>query len=104
MNNEDPSDFTFAIAQAIWVHEKQIADDATLIEVLNACGHDAEKILTLSKSDEANSLREQNTKEAIAADAVGAPAYVYANEVFWGQDRLEYLDQMIASGRPAFSV
>jgi len=60
-------------------------------------------ILALSKTDEIAAVREANTQEAIKADAIGAPAYVYQGEVFWGQDRLEYLEQMIASDRRAFS-
>jgi len=28
----------------------------------------------------------------------GAPTYVYRNELFWGQDRLEFLDRALASG------
>jgi len=104
MSGDAPSDFALAIGQAIWVEEKDIADDGTLLEVLSACGHDAQKILDLSRSDDAMAVREKNTQDAIASDAVGAPAYVYSGEVFWGQDRLEYLDQMITSGRPAFSA
>jgi len=101
---ENQAEFSFAIGQAIWVNEKDISDDATLLEVLSECGHDAQKILELSKTDETATLRNKNTQEAIAADAVGAPAYVYQDEVFWGQDRLEYLEQMITSGRPAFTA
>jgi len=104
LSGENSADFSFAIGQAIWVNEKQIADDATLLEVLTECGHDAQKILDLSKTDEAMAVRNKNTQDAIASDAVGAPAYVYDGEVFWGQDRLEYLDQMISSGRPAFTA
>lgn len=101
---ENPANFLFSIGQALWANEKQIADDETLLEVLTACNHDAQKILDLSKNDDAAALRNANTQDAIAADAVGAPAYVYQGEVFWGQDRLEYLDQMITSGRPAFTA
>jgi len=101
---ENPANVAFGISQAIWVQDKQIADDAVLLEVLNANGHDGEKILELSKTDAVGDIRAQNTADAIAADAVGAPAYVYDGEVFWGQDRLEYLEQMITSGRAAFTV
>ena len=104
LNGDNPAEFSFAIGQAIWAEEKQIADDDVLLEVLNTCGHNAQKILEISKSEEATAVRDKNTQEAIAADAVGAPAYVYAGEVFWGQDRLEYLDQMIISGRTAFTT
>lgn len=101
---EDASSFCKAVGKAIWEQEKQIADEAVLSELLTECGHDSAKILEIANSEAASTARAQNTQEAIAADAVGAPAYVYNGEVFWGQDRLEYLEQMIASGREAFQA
>lgn len=101
---KDIQSYLLAIGEAIWSKDLNIADEAVLSEVLEACGHDA--VATLAASHEASSaeLRAANTQEAIAADAVGAPAYVYDGEVFWGQDRIDYLDQMIASGRAAFKA
>jgi 2-hydroxychromene-2-carboxylate isomerase len=43
-----------------------------------------------------------NQENAVAADVFGSPAYTLDGEVFWGQDRLEFLDQDLASGRPAY--
>ena len=81
-----------------------ISDEAVLADLLQATGHPAEKMLENSRSQAAVAARQDNTQAAIAADAIGAPAYVYKNEVFWGQDRLELLEAMISSGRPAFSA
>ena len=39
----------------------------------------------------------QYTDEAVAAGAFGSPSYVYAGELFWGQDRLEMLEEAIAA-------
>ena len=100
---KDASQFSLAVGRGVWEQNLQVADEATLSLLLKECGHDADVIIELSKSDEVSALRDKNTQEAIAADAIGAPAYVYNGEVFWGQDRLEYLEQMIASGRQAFS-
>lgn len=102
-HNMDASAFSFAVGRAVWEQNLNVADDTVLISLLNECGHDGDAILATSKSDEIAAVRNSNTKEAIAADAIGAPAYVYDGEVFWGQDRLEYLEQMISSGRHAFS-
>ena len=44
-----------------------------------------------------------NQREAIALGAVGSPAYVRRGEVFWGQDRLELLEEAIISNRDAYS-
>lgn len=100
---KDPSKFSQEIGRAVWEQNLQVADEDVLISLLDACNFDGAAILALSKTDEIAALRETNTQEAIKADAIGAPAYVYKGEVFWGQDRLEYLEQMIASDRRAFS-
>ncbi len=36
-----------------------------------------------------------HTEEAIAAGVFGSPTYVYQGELFWGQDRLDMLDEAI---------
>ena len=37
------------------------------------------------------------TEEAMARDVFGAPTYVYNDELFWGQDRLDFLDRALES-------
>lgn len=100
---KDPAPFALAAGRAVWEREMQIADEAVLAELLEECGHESGEVLGVATSDEAGDMRLANTKQAIEQDAVGAPAYVYNGEVFWGQDRLDYLDHMIASGRRAFT-
>jgi 2-hydroxychromene-2-carboxylate isomerase len=36
------------------------------------------------------------TQEALARGVFGAPSYVYRDEIFWGQDRLDFLDRALA--------
>lgn len=103
-SGKDPAKFSHEVGRAVWERNLQVADEDVLVSLLSECGYDGKTILALSKSDEILTLRDANTKEAIAADAIGAPAYVYKGEVFWGQDRLEYLEQMIASDRRAFNA
>ena len=43
-----------------------------------------------------------NLENAVAADVFGSPAYVLDGEVFWGQDRLELLDDALTSGRAPY--
>lgn len=98
----DPASYVRAVGRALWEQEQEIADESVLLKLLDDCGYDAEKVMATAQSDAASRQRDENTKAAIAADAVGVPAYVFNGEVFWGQDRLEYLDAMIESGRSAF--
>ncbi|MEM7216297.1 MAG: 2-hydroxychromene-2-carboxylate isomerase [Pseudomonadota bacterium] len=101
-SGSDPATFVFEAGRAVWERDLQIADEAVIKELLKECGHDAELVLEQAASPEIAAVRQSNTEAAKASDAVGAPAYVYEEEVFWGQDRLEYLEQMIVSGRKAF--
>ncbi|MEM5500021.1 2-hydroxychromene-2-carboxylate isomerase [Ahrensia kielensis] len=88
---------------ATWANEQDISDEATLTALLKKNGFDSDEILTAAKSETVAAIREQNSKDAIDADAIGVPAYVVEGEVFWGQDRIEMLDHMLASGRSPFA-
>jgi 2-hydroxychromene-2-carboxylate isomerase len=44
-----------------------------------------------------------NLENAVAGDVFGSPAYVLDGEVFWGQDRLELLDDALNSGRAPYT-
>jgi 2-hydroxychromene-2-carboxylate isomerase len=98
----DPADFAFRCGEALWTQDRDIADEAVVAKLLEAAGHDAAAIIEASKGAEAAAARETNNQAAMAADAIGVPTYVYKGEPFWGQDRLDMLERMIASDRPAY--
>ncbi|GLQ36660.1 2-hydroxychromene-2-carboxylate isomerase [Rhizobium albus] len=101
---QDPSAYMFEIFSAVWAREENISDPAVITRYLNACGFDGDAILSAAQGEDVAARRRQNTQEAIAADAVGVPAYVLNGEVFWGQDRIDDLDRALASGRAPFSA
>jgi len=39
---------------------------------------------------------ERNTQEALASHVFGAPSYVVDGEIFWGQDRLDFLQRRLS--------
>ena len=47
---------------------------------------------------ELDALLEQYTQEAVQAGVFGAPSYVIDGEIFWGQDRLDFLQRRLARG------
>lgn len=95
----DPRPYMKTVFETVWVNEGDIADEATLSTLLKDAGHDAVAILESAKSDKIAAIRAENTKQAIAADAPGVPAYVLNGECFWGQDRIELLAYALESGR-----
>lgn len=99
----DPMSYMERLFAGVWANEEDIADEAVLSRLLEAEGADAKAILDAARDPATAGVREANTKDAVAADAVGVPAYVLNGEVFWGQDRIEYLDHALATGRVAFT-
>ncbi len=96
---KDPGPFLFSVGEALWGQDRQIADENLLADLLNKAGHDGQAVVAASKDDAFAELRSVNSQDAIEIDVVGAPGYVYENEVFWGQDRIDYLDHALATGR-----
>ncbi len=86
-----------AILSAIWTEEKDIADPPTLSEIANAAGQDGAALLAASQRPEAQTTFEAQTQEALERGVFGAPTYIYEDELFWGQDRLEALDRALAA-------
>jgi 2-hydroxychromene-2-carboxylate isomerase len=86
-----------AVFSAVWVRERHIADEKVLAELLSECGLDAER-LEQSHSQAVQERYEANTQQAIDAGVFGAPSYVIAGEIFWGQDRLDFVERRLALG------
>ena len=83
-----------AIFRAVWAQERNIADDKTLADILQEGGLNAER-LEQSRSPSVQERYEANTSQAIAAGVFGAPSYVIDGEIFWGQDRLDFVERKL---------
>ena len=84
------------LLRAVWVEERNIADADELAARVHALGLPARRI------DDANAPAvhqrfEANTQRAIDAGVFGAPSYVIDGEVFWGQDRLDFVQRRLAA-------
>ena len=89
--------------RAVWVEERNLADPEILAQLLSAGGYDPVAILELARSPATIGAYEGNRERAMAQDVFGSPAYVLDGEVFWGQDRLELLENALASMRAPFT-
>jgi 2-hydroxychromene-2-carboxylate isomerase len=85
-----------AVFRAVWAEQRNIADAAVLAQLLNEQGLSAER-LAQSRSPDVQQRYEANTQQAIDAAVFGAPSYVIDGEMFWGQDRLDFVAQKLAA-------
>ena len=85
-----------AILAAVWAQERNIADAKVLGELLHECGLQARR-LEQSESREVQARYEAYTQQAIDAGVFGAPSYVVDGELFWGQDRLDFVERKLGA-------
>ena len=92
----DAGALAHACLRAVWAEERDIGEAAVVAAILGEGGHDAAALAPAMAAAEAT--YQANTEAAVAAGVFGAPFYVVDGEVFWGQDRLDYLDDHLAGG------
>ena len=85
-----------AFMRAVFVEERNIADAATAVAIANEQHLDAAKLSLRADSPEIAARYDALSQEAIDRQVFGAPTYVYRDEPFWGQDRLDFLDRALA--------
>jgi 2-hydroxychromene-2-carboxylate isomerase len=89
-------DLALAFSRAVWTQDRDIADPATVHSLAAASGGDAATLAARAEAPDTATRYAALTQEAIDRGIFGAPTYVYAGELFWGQDRLDFLDRALA--------
>lgn len=84
-----------AVFAACWREERDIASDGTLAELLDETDLPAAR-LAESKAAETQARYDAHTQDAIDAGVFGAPTYIVDGEMFWGQDRLDFLQRKLS--------
>jgi 2-hydroxychromene-2-carboxylate isomerase len=87
---------TGALGRAVWREERDISDESTLAAIAGSLGLDAGPLRERAASDEIAVRYKTLTDEAIERKVFGSPTYIYRDELFWGQDRLDFLDRALA--------
>jgi len=82
------------ILSAVWAFEENIADPNTLGAVLHQVKLNS-SYLGLINEPWVQELYDQNTIQAIELGVFGSPSYVVEQEIFWGQDRLDFLEKRL---------
>ena len=85
-----------AIFAAVWAQQRNIADDQVLAELVAQSGLPDER-LQQSHDPAVQARYEANTRQAIDAGVFGAPSFIIDDELFWGQDRLDFVERKLQS-------
>ena len=91
----DVAELTHALGRATWEQERDISDPTTLVTIAAACGLDGAALLAASTDEAYDKKLNDETQTAIARGVFGYPTYALASELFWGQDRLDFLERAL---------
>jgi 2-hydroxychromene-2-carboxylate isomerase len=97
LEGENGVDLAGAYLHAVWAEEKNIADPSVIVAIADELGFNGKQLLNQSSSAKVLKTFEKNTQDALVVGVFGAPTYVVGEQIFWGQDRLEFLRDILKS-------
>jgi 2-hydroxychromene-2-carboxylate isomerase len=98
IQQREPARFTAycdAVYDALWQHQKNLGDPAVLAETLAGAGFDAEAFTALIGDADVKAALVANTEEAVARGVFGAPTCFVGTQMFFGQDRLDFVREAL---------
>ncbi len=90
-------DIAGRVLTAVWAQQRNIASPETLAELLQEAGLPAAR-LAEAGTPEVLAACDAHTQDAVDAGVFGGPSYVIQGEIFWGQDRLDFVERRLQAG------
>lgn len=84
-----------AVYAAMWEQQRNMADEAQILEVLAAAGLDGPALLAKSQDPEVKAALLANTEQAHARGAFGSPTFFVGDQIYFGKDRLRDVEEAI---------
>ncbi len=81
--------FTESVFEQHWTRGRPIGSEANLREAIESIGRSPDDVLTQARAADVKAALRAQTEEAQRRGLFGSPSFVVADELFWGDDRLE---------------
>lgn len=81
--------------RAVWAEERNIADSATIAEIIGEAGLSHADLSRAAEETGAAAIRQKEAEAAIEKGVFGFPTYVIGDDMFWGQDRLDFVQERL---------
>ncbi len=98
MQLRDPGrfpDYCAAMFRALWADALDMNDPAVIGQALHRAGFDPQALLALTQEPEVKAALKAATEEAVARGVFGAPTFFAGDQMFWGQDRIDFLKEAL---------
>jgi 2-hydroxychromene-2-carboxylate isomerase len=87
--------FTQAVMRAYWERDEDISDADVLSSLARSIGVDGDRLVAASGSEDARARLASVTERAVARGVFGAPMFFVGEEMFWGKDRLDFVERWL---------
>jgi 2-hydroxychromene-2-carboxylate isomerase len=84
-----------AVMEAYWGHGKDIGDRDVLVAVADGAGLDGERLMARTEDPSVKEQLKANTDEAVSRGVFGAPTFFVGDEMFWGNDRIDFVEEAL---------
>jgi 2-hydroxychromene-2-carboxylate isomerase len=88
-------DFLDCLFRALWVDGLHLGDPAVVANVLTEHGFDPEEVLALANDESVKTALKDKTEQAVQRGVFGAPSLFVGKQLFFGQDRLEFVREAL---------
>lgn len=95
----DAFTLSHAILRALWAEERDVASAEVRRQIADENGCGGAALLAAETSARVQDLYRQYTEEAGRLGVFGAPTFIVGGDLFWGQDRLDFVDRKLAAMR-----
>jgi 2-hydroxychromene-2-carboxylate isomerase len=86
-----------AVFDAIWQEQRNMGDPAEVAAALTSAGLDAAAYAAAGEDDAVKAKLVGNTEAAVAAGIFGAPSFLVAGELYFGQDRMDFVEAALGA-------
>ena len=87
--------YSQAMYNAAWVDGKDLSDAEVMTNVLSEAGFDAAQVMEAMTQPEIKQALIAATNEAVECGVFGAPTMFVDDEIYFGQDRLEWVERAL---------
>ena len=88
----DVAELAYQLMRAVWVREEDVSETSVVVGAIERSGESVDDLLAAANHSNVQDIIIENSEQAVSKGVFGVPSYVVGEEVFWGQDRLEFLD------------
>mgnify|MGYP000448073355 FL=1 len=89
------TELVYELMRAVWVREEDVSDPSVIKSAIERSEGNVAELLLAANQLHVQSVFSENSERAVTKGVFGVPSYVVGEEVFWGQDRLEFLDTFL---------